>query len=89
LNAGIIADDNINPKNNPSIEVRHYGTKENTYLLYNDDGESYDYEKGEFSLTELKVERKKDGELVGKSKSLNNTEFNYGKITWRWMQQDH
>jgi alpha-D-xyloside xylohydrolase len=72
-----------NQKNAESLEVRHYGTKENTYLLYNDDGESYDYEKGEFSLTELKVERKR-GELKGKSKALNN-KFNYGKVSWRWM----
>ena len=67
------------------LEVRHYGTKENSYLLYNDDGESFDYEKGEYSLTELKVERNKDGEWVGKSKALMKKKFNYGKISWRWM----
>jgi alpha-glucosidase (family GH31 glycosyl hydrolase) len=71
-------------KNAESLEVRHYGTKENTYLLYNDDGESYEYENGEYSMTELQVERKKNGELVGKSESL-NSKFNYGKIYWRWM----
>ena len=71
-------------KNTGSLEVRHYGTKENQYLLYNDDGESYDYENGEYSQTELSVERKRNGELVGKSKPLNN-KFNYGKISWRWM----
>jgi alpha-D-xyloside xylohydrolase len=67
-----------------ALEVRHYGTKENSYLLYNDDGESFDYEQGEYSLTELKVERKKDGELLGRSKPL-NSKFNYGRISWRWM----
>jgi len=66
------------------IEVRHYGTKENTYHLYNDDGVSFNYEKGEYTLTELKVEKKKDRKLTGSSKSFNN-KFNYGTITWRWM----
>ena len=42
------------------LEVRHYGTKENQYLLYNDDGESYDFENGAYSLTELSVERKEN-----------------------------
>ena len=32
------------------LEVRHYGRSENSYLLYNDDGISYNYEKGDFSL---------------------------------------
>lgn len=73
-------------KNNGSLEVRHYGSKENQYILYNDDGESYDYENGEYSQTELSVERKRNGELVGKSKALSK-KFNYGKITWRWMTE--
>ena len=76
---------NTNVQNNSAIEVRHYGTKENTYLLYNDDGVSYDYEKGEYSLTELKVEKEKSGKLIGSSMPLNNNKFNYGVITWRWM----
>ena len=67
-----------------SLEVRHYGTKENTYFLYNDDGVSFDYEEGEYTLTELKVEKKSRGKLVGSSKSLNN-KFKYRTITWSWM----
>jgi alpha-D-xyloside xylohydrolase len=68
-----------------SLEIRHYGKKENTFSLYNDDGVSYDYEKGEFSITELKVEKTKDGELSGSSKPLNSEEFNYDDFIWRWM----
>jgi alpha-D-xyloside xylohydrolase len=68
-----------------SLEIRHYGKKENTFSLYNDDGVSYDYEKGEFSLTELKVEKTKDGKLSGSSKPLNSEEFNYDDFIWRWM----
>lgn len=79
--------DNSSQTGNRSIEVRHYGTKENTYLLYNDDGESYDYEEGEYSLTELSVEKEKNGKLTGSSKPLNNCQFNYGSVTWRWMNE--
>jgi len=78
------ANNNTDQKNAGSLEVRHYGTKENRYLLYNDDGESYDYENGAYTQTELRVERKRNGELVGYSKP-SNKEFNYGKVTWRWM----
>ncbi len=75
-------------KNPESLEIRHYGTTENTYYMYNDDGESYNYENGEFSLTELKEERKKNGELVGKSKPVNKSDFNYAQISWRWMTKE-
>lgn len=72
-------------QNTTSIEARHFGTKENAYTLYNDDGESYDYEKGQYSLTELKVEKRKNGKLIGKSKLVKSNKFDYGEIIWRWM----
>lgn len=72
-------------RNAKSLEIRHYGTKENQYLLYNDDGESFDYENGEYSLTELMAEKKKNGDWVGKSKELQKNNFEYEAINWRWM----
>ena len=30
------------------LEIRHYGTKTGCYELYDDDGETFDYEKGEY-----------------------------------------
>ncbi|MCP4311986.1 MAG: glycoside hydrolase family 31 protein [Bacteroidetes bacterium] len=68
-----------------SLVIRHYGSKENVYFLYNDDGESYDYEKGKYSLTELKTEKTEDGKWVGKSKALTKSKFNFDKISWSWM----
>ncbi len=68
-----------------SLEVRHYGTKGNTYSLYNDDGETFDYEKGEYTITELKVIKGKNGKLSGSYKSSNSTKFEYDKISWNWM----
>jgi len=68
-----------------TLEVRHYGSKENTFLVYNDDGISYDYERGEYALTELKVIKNKKGQLKGSSKALKNNKYNYGNIVWRWI----
>ena len=50
------------------LEIRHYGEKPATFNLYDDDGETYDYEKGEFVRIALKVNvdasGKKTGEVV-------------------------
>jgi alpha-glucosidase (family GH31 glycosyl hydrolase) len=46
------------------IEVRYYGEKSGTYRLYDDDGETFDYEKGAYSFREIKVQ-KVNGKLVG------------------------
>jgi alpha-D-xyloside xylohydrolase len=37
------------------IEVRHYGEKGGTYSLYDDDGTTYNYEKGEYGRVQLNV----------------------------------
>jgi alpha-glucosidase (family GH31 glycosyl hydrolase) len=82
----LYSEKSIDQKGNLGLEVRHYGLGENTYLLYNDDGESFDYEKGEYSVTELKVTREENGNLAGSSKPLSkNKEFCYSEIHWRWM----
>jgi alpha-D-xyloside xylohydrolase len=65
--------------------VRHYGTKENTFLLYNDDGETFNYENGDNTLLQLKVAKGKDGKLKGQSKFINNKKYSYGKVNWLWM----
>lgn len=70
---------------NQSLEIRQYGSKEDPYLLYNDDGISYDFERGEYTLTELKSTKNKEGQLKGNSKELKNNKYTYGNITWRWM----
>ena len=72
-----------------TLEVRHYGSKENTFLVYNDDGISYDYERGECALTELKVTKNKKGQLKGSSKALKNNKYNYENIVWRWITKLH
>jgi len=69
------------------LEVRHYGQKENAYLLYDDDGQTFDYEKGVFSITELRVRRER-GKLTGSaSTSVNKWPSRYGQISWKFMSQ--
>lgn len=74
-------------KDNMPLEVRVYGNKPEEYILYDDDGNSYDYEKGSFSQQSLKVERK-DGKLQGRIAPLKEGEhWSYGEVTWRFMGQ--
>jgi alpha-glucosidase (family GH31 glycosyl hydrolase) len=81
----ISPDNTVNRSKELPVEIRHYGEKENTYFLYDDDGVTFDYENGEYALTELSVERNRSGELTGKVSAQNKKVFNYGKISWRWM----
>jgi len=68
-----------------SLEVRHYGKKENTFQLYNDDGETFNYENGDYTLFELKVVKGKDGKLSGKSKVIGRKNYSFDKVDWLWM----
>lgn len=54
----------IDGKKHP-LEIRHYGEKPGTFNLYDDDGETYDYEKGEFVRIALKVNVDADGNKKG------------------------
>jgi alpha-D-xyloside xylohydrolase len=70
-----------------TLQVRHYGTLENKYVLYNDDGITYNYEQGDYSLTELQVNRDQHGEYHGTASYLNDGKYGYGKIEWLWMKE--
>lgn len=47
------------------LEVRHYGNKPSVYTLYDDDGETFNYEQGEFTNILLKVDVNEQGEKTG------------------------
>lgn len=47
------------------LEVRYYGTKPGLYRLYDDDGETFDYEKGAYSFREIRVTRQPNGQVSG------------------------
>lgn len=69
-----------------NLEIRHYGDKAGEYLLYDDDGETFNYENGDFSWRRLSVIRQKDGTWKGSvAKPEKGKPDNLGTITWRFM----
>jgi alpha-D-xyloside xylohydrolase len=72
-----------------NLEIRHYGAKASAYKLYDDDGVTFDYEKGLYTWREMKVERQKSGQLKGSiSKAEKGKPDNIGNVTWKFMSPD-
>lgn len=68
------------------LEIRFYGKSNGTYYLYDDDGETFDYERGEYSWRKITVIKDKKGSLKGTiSKAKKGKPDNIGKVTWRFM----
>jgi alpha-glucosidase (family GH31 glycosyl hydrolase) len=68
------------------LEIRYYGTKPANYKLYDDDGETFDYEKGMYSWRVIKVVTDKKGRLSGSiSKAEKGKPDNLGVVTWKFM----
>ncbi len=67
------------------LEVRHYGKKNGVFHLYDDDGTTFDFEKGAFSLTELRV-TVQDGKPQGNVQQPQGPwPSRYGPIEWNFM----
>jgi alpha-glucosidase (family GH31 glycosyl hydrolase) len=67
------------------LEIRHYGESTGRYMLYDDDGETFNYEKGEYSFREIKVDGKKGqwkGTISAPAVGKPNT---VGNVTWKFM----
>lgn len=47
------------------LEIRHYGSKPGMFQLYDDDGETFNYEKGEYTRISISVEILQDGTKNG------------------------
>ncbi len=68
------------------IEFRYYGEKPGYFRLYDDDGETFDYEKGACSWREVRIERQnKDGLKTSISPAEKGRPDLLGKITWKKM----
>ena len=68
------------------LEIRYYGEHPGNYLLYDDDGETFNYEKGDFSWREIKVLKDKSGKLKGTiSPAAKNNPNTVGKVSWKMM----
>src|SRR5262249_46182121 len=67
------------------IEIRHYGEKPGKYLLYDDDGETLEYEKGALTWRTITVEKVK-GAWKGTISAVENNKPNtIGNVSWKFM----
>ncbi len=70
------------------LEIRYYGSMPGKYLLYDDDGETFDYENGFYSWREIKVVPDKKGKPSGTiSKAEKGRPDNIGVVTWKFMSE--
>ena len=68
------------------LEIRHYGEKPGSYMLYDDDGETYNYEKGAYSFREIKLFKNDNGEWVGTiSAAIIGKPNTIGEVSWKFM----
>jgi alpha-D-xyloside xylohydrolase len=68
------------------LEIRYYGSAPGFYRLYDDDGETFDYEKGLYSWRDIQVMPDKKGKLKGTiSKAEKGKPDNIGEVKWRFM----
>jgi alpha-D-xyloside xylohydrolase len=68
------------------LEIRYYGSKPGRYMIYDDDGETFDYAKDILSWREVKIVPDKKGKPAGTlSKPEKGKPDNIGKVTFRYM----
>ena len=65
------------------LTVRYYGTKPASWKLYDDDGETFDYEKGAFAWSTVSVTKNQAGKPEGKLDK--GRIFHYDKVNWVYM----
>jgi alpha-glucosidase (family GH31 glycosyl hydrolase) len=68
------------------LEVRHYGEAAGKLRLYDDDGETFAYEKGSYSWTQLEVTRDANGQWVPKVTPTTGAQpWRYRDVRWTHM----
>lgn len=74
------------PGQKVNLNIRHYGKADGFYRLYDDDGETFNYEKGDYSWREIKVLRGKNGNLKGFiSKAEKGKPDHIASVAWKFM----
>jgi alpha-D-xyloside xylohydrolase len=69
-----------------ALEIRHYGDVPGELALYDDDGETFAYERGEFSWTKLRATKDASGAWQGEVAPQKKTQpWHYSTVTWRFM----
>jgi alpha-glucosidase (family GH31 glycosyl hydrolase) len=70
------------------LEVRHYGESDGRFELYDDDGTTFAYERGEFSWVALTVKRDPTGKRRGEAaRPSKGKPFGYRAIRWKMMPE--
>lgn len=70
----------------PALEVRHYGEAPGSLSLYDDDGETFNYEQGDFSWTGLNVTKDAAGKWSGTiTPAPHGPKWSYGDVKWTFM----
>jgi alpha-D-xyloside xylohydrolase len=65
------------------LEIRVYGEKPGEFVLYDDDGTSFNYEKGDYTTRLLKTNAEK-----GSIENIHNSEhWVYGDVHWNFLQK--
>jgi alpha-D-xyloside xylohydrolase len=68
------------------LEVRHYGTRPGRFALFDDDGETFAYERGDYAWRVLEVDVSTDGTREGRlSAPPDGRTSSYGEITWSFL----
>jgi alpha-glucosidase (family GH31 glycosyl hydrolase) len=68
------------------LEVRHYGSKPGLLRLYDDDGETFDYERGERTWIRLEIDRDAGGVWRGRvTPDPAGGRWRYSDVTWTEM----
>lgn len=63
------------------LEVRIYGSKSSSFCLYDDDGETFDYEKGKYTIKKLTSDCRIED-------IISDGVWSYKDITWKSMTND-
>jgi alpha-D-xyloside xylohydrolase len=70
-------------KENTPLEIRVYGNTSSKFILFDDDGKTFNFEKEEYTTKLLIVANGK-----GTIKDLHNSSiWNYGEVEWRFMTE--
>ncbi|HSB94372.1 MAG TPA: TIM-barrel domain-containing protein [Flavitalea sp.] len=68
------------------LEIRHYGDAPSTFNLYDDDGLTFEFEKGAYTQVTLTAAKDKKGNWTGKmSTPEKGKPFGYAQSTWKFM----
>lgn len=74
------------PNEKVDLTIRHYGQKEGNYQIYDDDGVSFDYEKGSYAWRRVLVKKNGKGSLRGEiSKPQQGKPNTIGRIQFEFM----